>query len=170
MCVSIDGDNSWNESTDTLYNAGSNVTWNNLTMQTEVNRDMLLMSANPSSSEGKLTVVVMDENTSLAGDKLLGTGSVSMRKLCSRIGTEVMLTVDLKTADSGVVVGTVILTAVLKQCALENMDEALPASVVVVQRGQLVVQQIIAQDLKGGNSTLFGAKQVGMYKHVAITR
>lgn len=140
----------WNETTTTLNSAGSNATWTELDMVAEVNSDML--------ADEKLTVRVMDENAGRR-DSVLGAGVVSMRKLCTRINTPVELSVSL-VATNGAAVGTVLVTAVLNQCRLEDLQDALPASAVVVKHAQLVVKKISAFDLKGGDSSFFGDKQV----------
>lgn len=140
----------WSETTSTLTSAGSNATWTALDMVAEVNADIL--------GKEKMTVRVMDENTTRA-DSVLGVGTVSLRKLCPRINSAVELSVDL-VAENGAAVGTVLVTAVLTESRLEDLADALPESAVVVKRGQLVVRKITALDLKGGDTTFFGGKQV----------
>lgn len=139
----------WSETTATLNSAGSNATWTDLDMVAEVNADML-------ASE-KLTVRVMDENLTRS-DSVLGAGLVSMRKLCARINKPVELRVDLVDSN-GAAVGCVVLTATLVQCRLEDLQDALPESAVVVKHAQLAVKTISAFDLKGGDSSFLGGKQ-----------
>lgn len=139
----------WSETTSTLSNAGGNATWTNLDMVAEVNVEML--------GRDKLTVRVMDENLA-AADTVLGTGNVSMRSLC-RINNEVKLSVDL-VAHNGAAVGRVELTGMLQTARPEDLTDGLPESAVVVKRGQLVVKKISAFDLKGGDSSFLGGKQV----------
>lgn len=119
-------------------------------MVAEVNADIL--------AKERMNVRVMDENTSRA-DSVLGVGTVSLRKLCPRINSNVELSVDL-VAENGAAVGTVLVTAVLTESRFEDLADALPESAVLVKRGQLVVKKITALDLKGGDSTFFGGKQV----------
>lgn len=119
-------------------------------MVAEVNADIL--------GKERMNVRVMDENTTRA-DSVLGVGTVSLRKLCPRINSTVELSVDL-VAENGAAVGTVLVTAVLTESRLEDLADALPESAVVVKRGQLVVRKITALDLKGGDTTFFGGKQV----------
>ena len=147
ICMTI-GD--WSETTTTLNSAGSNATWTSLDMAAEVNADIL--------GKEKLTVRVMDENTTRA-DSVLGVGTVSMRKLCARLNTPVELKVDL-VAENGAAVGVVLVTALLNESKLDDLMDALPESAVVVKKGMLVVKKITAIDLKGGDSTFLGGKQV----------
>lgn len=144
----------WSETTSTLTSAGSNATWTSLDMAAEVNADIL--------GREKLTVRVMDENTTRA-DSVLGVGNVSMRKLCARINSPVELKVDL-VAENGAAVGVVLVTAVLNESKLDDLMDALPESAVVVKKGMLVVKKITAVDLKGGDSTFLGGKQVSNAK------
>lgn len=155
ICVTV-GD--WNETTATLNSAGGNATWTELDMVAEVNSDMLAAE--------KLTVRVMDENMGRK-DSVLGAGMVSMRKLCARINSPVELSVDL-VAPNGAAVGTVLVTATLVQCRLEDLQDTLPESAVVVKHAQLVVKKISAFDLKGGDSSFFGDKQVNFTAVPAI--
>jgi Ca2+-dependent lipid-binding protein len=146
ICLNI-GD--WSETTDTLANAGANATWADLDMLAEVNPDLL--------GKEKLMVRVMDENTTRK-DSVLGVGSVTMRKLCSRINSAVELSVALM-AENGTAVGTVLITATLSQCRLEDLVDALPESAVTVKAGLLKVTKITALDLKGNAFTFLGDKQ-----------
>lgn len=119
-------------------------------MVAEVNADIL--------GNEKLAVRVMDENTSRQ-DSVLGVGTTSLRKLCARLNSPVEMSVDLA-AENGAAVGRVVVTAVLSEGKLEDMNEALPVSAVVVSRAQLFVRRIVASDLRGGDRAFFGNKQV----------
>jgi hypothetical protein len=125
-------------------------------MVAEINTEIL--------GKEKLTVRVMDENATRR-DSVLGVGVASLRKLCARVNTPVEIGVDLA-SESGAAVGRVVLTAVLSESKLEDLADALPVSAVVVNKAQLVIKSIVAQDLKGGDSSLFGDKpvsQIAMY-------
>ena len=150
MCVTV-GD--WSETTDTLSNAGSSATWTNLDMLAEVNATIL--------SNDKVTVLVMDENTTRR-DSVLGVGQASLRKLCPRMNSPVEIAVDL-VAENGAAVGRVVLPAMLSESKLEDLNDALPVSAVVVNKAQLVIKKISAIDLKGGDSSMFGDKPVSNY-------
>jgi hypothetical protein len=143
----------WSETTDTLSSAGSAATWTALDMAAEVNADILCSE--------KLTVRVMDENTTRR-DSVLGVGHESMRKLCSRMGNPVEVGVDL-VAENGAAVGRVVVTAVLTESRLEDLNEGLPESAVVVKKAQLAVRKISAVDLKGGDSSFLGDKPVSSH-------
>ncbi|KAJ1385171.1 hypothetical protein B484DRAFT_440444, partial [Ochromonadaceae sp. CCMP2298] len=132
----------WAETTDTLHNAGSDVTWS-VDMTAEVTRERL--------SE-KMLLRVMDENR--AGDVLLGTASCSLRSL--RLG-DVELRADL--VASGAAAGTVVLTARLEQCRPEDLQDV-PEGAVTVRQGLVAITAISASDLKGGGGLLgLGGKQ-----------
>lgn len=139
------------ERTDTLHNAGPNPVWpKTKSIQFEVDPEIL--------KEDKLHVSVMDEN-SLRSDNFLGSGKVSLRRLCPRVNHEVELSVDL--SENGVVAGRVVIHAILRPASKEELIETIPESSIVVKQGLLTVKKITLDNIKGGDTGfLGGGKQV----------
>ena len=120
------------------------------TIQFEVDADILM--------EDKLHVSVWDENKML-NDKPLGSGKVSLRRLCPRVNHEVELSVDLN--ENGVVAGRVVLHAILRPATKEELVETIPESAITVQQGLFTVKKITIDDIVGGDSGFMGGgKQV----------
>jgi hypothetical protein len=138
------------ERTATLYNAGSNPIWTDIKkMMFEVDVPML--------ANDKLEITVMDED-SFTGDKSLGSGKVSLRRLCPRINSEVELSVDL--TENGVVCGRVVLVAILRAVSRDQLIETIPDSAIKVVQGLLRVHKVSVREIKGGDAGLFrGGKQ-----------
>ena len=139
------------ERTDTLQDAGPNPVWpktNNI--QFEVDADIL--------AEDKLQVSVIDEN-SMRSDKPLGSGKVSLRRLCPRVNNEVELSVDIN--ENGVVAGRIVIHAILRPASKEELVETIPESQIMIQQGLFTVKKITVDDIVGGDSGILGGgKQV----------
>jgi Ca2+-dependent lipid-binding protein len=111
----------------------------------------------PILANEKLEITVMDQD-SFTGDKSLGSGKVSLRRLCPRINSEVELSVDL--TENGVVCGRVVLIAILRAVTRDQLIETIPESAIKVAQGLLRVHKISVNGLKGGDAGLFrGGKQ-----------
>jgi hypothetical protein len=134
-----------------LSNAGPNPIWTRIeNLNFEVDRSIL--------AEEKLVITVKDEDT-VGGDKILGTAKKSLRALCPRINTEVIIDADL--AENGVVKGKVKITAILRPASKEELVETLPESAIKVNEGLMSIKKISVHNLKGGDSGfLGGGKQV----------
>lgn len=105
----------------------------------------------------KLEVSVMDENH-LTGDKSLGSGKASLRRLCPRLNSEVELSVDL--TESGVVCGRVVLVAILRATTRDQLIETIPENAIKVVNGLLRIHKVSVHGLKGGDAGIFrGGKQ-----------
>lgn len=139
------------ERTDTLDNAGPNPVWpKTKTIQFEVDADVLM--------EDKLQVSVWDENK-MRSDKPVGSGKVSLRRLCPRVNNEVELSVDLN--ENGVVAGRVVLHAILRPATKEELVETIPESAITVKQGLFTVKKITVDNIVGGDTGfLGGGKQV----------
>jgi Ca2+-dependent lipid-binding protein len=139
------------ERTDTLQGAGSNPVWpKTKSIQFEVDADTLM--------EDKLHVSVIDENT-IRSDKPLGSGKVSLRRLCPRINNEVELSVDLN--ENGVVAGRIVIHAILRPATKEELVETIPESAITVKQGLFTVKKITVDNIVGGDTGfLGGGKQV----------
>lgn len=145
------------ERTDTLQDAGTNPIWpKTKSIQFEVDADIL--------KEDKLQVSVIDENK-LRSDKPLGSGKVSLRRLCPRLNNEVELSVDLN--ENGVVAGRLIIHAILRPATKEELIETIPESAITVQQGLFTVKKITVDALIGGDSGfLGGGKQVNLSQYL----
>ena len=89
----------------------------------------------------------------------MGIAKKSLRTLCPRINTEVIIDADL--ADNGVVKGKVKITAILRPASKEELVETLPESAIKVNEGLMLIKKISVHNLKGGDSGfLSGGKQV----------
>lgn len=128
----------WYETTPTLANAGGTVSWpTSLVMRAEVNADIL--------SKEHLEVVAMDEN-SLKADDLLGSGTISLRKLASMFGQQVELSVDLK-GEKGVAAGRVTFRAELTSGQLGDLNDGIPDSAVTLKDGKIRLHEITLLDM-----------------------
>ena len=139
------------ERTDTLQDAGPNPVWpKTKSIQFAVDADTL--------REDKLHIAVIDENT-MRSDKPLGSGKVSLRRLCPRVNNEVELSVDLN--ENGVVAGRVVLHAILRPATKEELIETIPESAITVKQGLVTIKKITVDGIVGGDSGfLGGGKQV----------
>eukprot|EP01031_Cornospumella_fuschlensis_P026043 gene26043-31445_t len=138
----------WEETTTTLFGAGSSPSWPQLDCQAEVNREILANSS--------LKLTFSDQNLSRS-DKLIGLGSSSLRPLCERLGKVTKLTIPISDS-SGAVCGEAVVNAVLKKGDPSQMLEALPESAVVVEKGIFKVLEVAAYDLGGGDKSIFDNK------------
>ncbi|RYH30865.1 hypothetical protein EON65_04035 [archaeon] len=138
----------WEETTTTLFGAGSNPSWPQLDCQAEVNRDVLANTT--------LKLTFSDQNLS-RGDKMIGFGSASLRPLCERVGKIMKLTIPISDS-SGAVCGEAVVNAVLKKGDPSQMIEALPESAVVIDKGVLKMMEVAAYDLGGGDKSIFDNK------------
>jgi Ca2+-dependent lipid-binding protein len=139
------------ERTDTLQDAGPNPVWpKTKSIQFEVDAETL--------AEDKLHVCVVDEN-SMRSDKPLGSGKVSLRRLCPRVNNEVELSVDV--SENGAVAGRIVIHAILRPASKEELVETIPDSAVAVKQGLFTVKKITVDDIVGGDTGfLGGGKQV----------
>lgn len=141
----------WTNRTETLEDAGSSAVWPALQgLFTEVDRQIL--------ADCKLKVTVMEENT-LTSHALLGTGSVSLRKLAAMLNSPVELSVDL--SDKGVSCGRVVVLATLREALPEEVHDTVDSSLVTVERGSLTLKQVETIEVIGGDSSMLDNKQVG---------
>ncbi len=145
----------WSETTPTLENAGSNPIWTNLSLQTEVNREIL------EENQAKLVVNFLDENFS-RGDVPLGTGSVSIQSCCARINEDVSLPFDLKDT-KGSLVGKAMLTARLAPGKVQDMNDGLPESAVTIDKGLMKIYEITGTDLVGTKALINAMAPVSLY-------
>lgn len=108
-------------------------------------------------SECKLKVTVMDENT-LTAHSILGTGSVSLRKLAPQINSSVELSIDL--SDKGTSCGRLLVHATLREALPEEIVDTIDPSLVTLKNGFIEVKQVETKDLIGGDSSLLDSMQV----------
>lgn len=128
----------WSETTETLPNAGGVVAWPSLTMQAEVNADIL--------SKEKLEIIAMDENSSREDD-ILGTGMISLRKLAGMFAQRVELSIDLKD-DKGASAGRVTLYATLTNGKLQDLSEGIPDAAVTFKDGKMRLHEVSLLDME----------------------
>jgi hypothetical protein len=134
----------WIDTTPTKNSADKDVVWSELDMRVEVDERTL-------KSE-EIHVTVLDENTT-RGDALIGTATLSVRRLCSNFGKQVSLKHELSTA-AGAVSGTIIIHAALTPLKLEDAIDMIPESRIKIANGVLTIKKIAAEDLRGGS--IFG--------------
>eukprot|EP01038_Epipyxis_sp_PR26KG_P008884 gene8884-11983_t len=143
----------WEESTITLNNVGSNPLWQDLTIETEVNREIL--------QDEKLIITVMDDNDTRE-DALLGFAETNLWKLCDAFGRSVDLTIELMNPVTNVLSGSITVTACLRKAELSELSQwdALPETVVqMTAGGTLKVKQLIIYDVRGADATLLGGSK-----------
>ena len=128
----------WSETTETLPNAGGIVAWPSLTMQVEVNADIL--------SKEKLEIIAMDENSSREDD-ILGTGMISLRKLAGMFAQRVELSIDLKD-DKSASSGRVTLYAILTNGKLQDLNDGIPDDAVTFKDGKMRLHEISLLDVE----------------------
>jgi len=94
----------------------------------------------------------MDENM-MKNDVELGYTSSDLRKICQHINTIMDIKLDLISKEYHTIVGEVILSCVLKQCSLDdlNNDIAIPDELIEMKHGLFKILSIKAFDLKGGD-------------------
>jgi hypothetical protein len=144
----------WTNRTKTLDNAGSSAIWSDIHVEglyTGVDRHLL--------ADCKLKVTVMDENT-LTSHSLLGTGSISLRKLAPRINSPVELSIDLN--EKGVSCGRLVVHATLREALPDEVVDTVDASLITLKQGSLSVKQVETIDIIGGDSSLLDNMQVGV--------
>lgn len=136
------------ETTNTLDNAGNDPYWDNTDIQFEVNRQIL--------ANEKLNIDFFDEN-STRKDVKIGSASISIRKVCSRIGEKVKFETPL-TTPNGESKSKAVIYLILKQGKLEDSMESIPENNVKAEQGVLRILNIEAKDLKGGDIEMLGNK------------
>jgi hypothetical protein len=107
----------------------------------------------------KLKVTVMDENT-LTSHSLLGTGSISLRKLAPKINSPVELSIDLN--EKGVSRGRLVVHATLREALPEEVVDTVDEALVTLKKGALTLKHVETIDIIGGDSSLLDGAQVCM--------
>ncbi len=89
----------------------------------------------------------------MKNDVELGYTSSDLRKICQHINTIMDIKLDLISKEYHTIVGEVILSCVLKQCSLDdlNNDIAIPDELIEMKHGLFKILSIKAFDLKGGD-------------------
>ena len=105
----------------------------------------------------KLKATVMDENT-LTAHSLLGSGSISLRKLAPKINSPVELSIDL--SEKGVSCGRLVVHATLREALPEEIESTVAESMITIKQGSLTVKEIETIDIIGGDSSLLDKMQV----------
>lgn len=106
----------------------------------------------------KLKATVMDEN-SLTSHSLLGSGSISLRKLAPKINSPVELSIDL--SENGVSCGRLVVYATLREALPEEIVDTVDESLITLSQGSLTVKQVETIEILGGDSSILDSKQVG---------
>ena len=89
----------------------------------------------------------------MTNDVELGYTSSDLRKICQHINTIMDIKLDLISKEYHTIVGEVILSCVLKQCSLDdlNNDIAIPDELIEMKHGLFKILSSKAFDLKGGD-------------------
>ena len=97
-------------------------------------------------------ITIIDENM-MKNDIELGYTSSDLRKICHHINNIIDIKLDLISKDNHVIVGEVIVSCILKQCSLDdlNNDNAIPDELITMNNGLFKILSIKAFDLKGGD-------------------
>ena len=93
----------YTETTNTLYNGGSDVKFVDFIMECDVTRSIL--------SKEQLLLTVFDEN-STRKDSFLGKGSISLRKVAAALGNKMDIPIQL-TDEKGSVCGNAVIKCIL---------------------------------------------------------
>ena len=121
---------SWTEKTHAIDEAGDNACWEYLSMETDMDRNMVESVA--------LDVKVFDENHGRA-DALIGTGTVSLRPCGAQVDKIVDLRVKL-VDEGGKSSGRLLISAALNSIQADELAAELPAS---FEEGVLAIQRIV---------------------------
>jgi Ca2+-binding EF-hand superfamily protein len=130
----------WAKRTTTSNNAGTAAVWSGLSLATEVDRAAL--------GTESLSLEVYDDNCT-RGDVLLGTAKMTLRKVCKRVGREVVLSGPLDVM--GKVCGEVDVYATLTEGALESASDRIPEALITTEYGILTVKSATTTLLKAAN-------------------